>query len=88
MSPLALYAIAVLVTIIAVIVQPKQNTMTSPLRQAVKCKCGKVKLQIDSPSALRFVCYSKDYRGYYNTLNEQAKANNHKPNAALDPWGG
>jgi hypothetical protein len=85
MSPLALFAIAVLVTIIAAVVQPYENTMTSPLRQAVKCKCGKVKLQIDSPSALRFLCYSKDYRGYYYTL---AKANNHQPNAALDPWGG
>lgn len=65
-----------------------QTSMASPLRQAVKCKCCKVTLDIDSPSALRMVCYSKDYRGYYNTLNEQAKAKNNKANAPLDPWGG
>ena len=89
MSPLVLYAVAVvIITTIAAAVQSRQGTMTSPIRQAIKCKCGKVNLNIDSPSALRFVCYSKDYRGYYNTLNEQAKANKHQPNAALDPWGG
>ena len=62
--------------------------MTTPLKQIVQCKCGKTKLAIDSPSALRIVCYSKDYRGYYNTLNEQAKAKGNSPSAKLDPWGG
>jgi len=62
--------------------------MTSPVRQLVNCKCGKVKLKIDSPSALRLVSYSKDYRGYYQTLNEQATSKKKSMNAALDPWGG
>ncbi|CAB9512908.1 expressed unknown protein [Seminavis robusta] len=92
MSPFAFYAVVVLITtcIAAVVVQPKKEStpMTSPLRQAVQCKCGKVQLAIDSPSALRFVCYSKDYRGYYNSLNELAKEKNKEPNAVLDSWGG
>ena len=63
----------------------------------VTCQCGKVKLAIDSPSALRLVCYSKDYRGYYQWLQQQAKQHdknnnhnnhNHSYNAPLDPWGG
>lgn len=87
---MSLIAFCSVVVLIIIVVQTKQqtNAMTSPVRQAVQCKCGKVKLAIDSPSALRIVCYSKDYRGYYNTLNEYAKVNNHALNAALDPWGG
>jgi hypothetical protein len=68
-------------------------------RQTVQCTCGKVQLVIESPSALRLVCYCKDCRGYYQTLNANANANAankklHLPattsqnNAKLDPWGG
>eukprot|EP00970_Alexandrium_tamarense_P012553 scaffold2953_cov190-Alexandrium_tamarense.AAC.12 len=58
------------------------------IRAHVTCRCGKVKLAIDSPSALRFVCYCKDCRGYYNTLNRMS-VNNSLPEAAkLDPFGG
>jgi hypothetical protein len=64
------------------------TTMLKSISQNVSCKCGKVQLAIESPSALRVVCYSKDYRGYYNTLNELAEKNNHKPAAELDAWGG
>ena len=58
----------------------------SALRQTIQCSCGKVKVAIDSPSALRLVCYCKDCRGYYQTLNKTAK-NDKKP-AEIDPWGG
>ena len=60
----------------------------------VTCTCGKVRLAIDSPSALRLVCYSKDYRGYYQWLQQQAKQHGHtkspnnNKNAPIDPWGG
>jgi hypothetical protein len=64
------------------------TTMLKSISQNVSCNCGKVHLAIDSPSALRIVCYSKDYRGYYNALNELAEKNKHKPAAELDPWGG
>lgn len=85
--------LVVVVAVSAVIVASKQQTqqnqiMTTPLRQVVACKCGQIKLKIDSPSALRIVCYSKDYRGYYQTLNAQAKLKNQPPHATLDDWGG
>ena len=88
MHPLLLYALITLVVTTVAIGSTKKEVMTSPLRQSVQCQCGKVKLAIDSPSALRIVSYGKDYRGYYNTLNEQAKDKNKNPNAALDNWGG
>mmetsp|Transcript_32750 Transcript_32750/g.69136 ORF Transcript_32750/g.69136 Transcript_32750/m.69136 type:complete len:195 (-) Transcript_32750:54-638(-) len=61
--------------------------------QAIKanfqCHCGKVKGVIDSPSALRLVCYCRDCRGYYNTLNNlAAKMGLLEPPAKLDPFGG
>ncbi|KAL7526627.1 hypothetical protein ACHAXR_003804 [Thalassiosira sp. AJA248-18] len=60
--------------------------------QAIKanfsCQCGKVKGLVDSPSALRLVCYSKDYRGYYNTLNALATKIGLPEPAKLDPFGG
>jgi hypothetical protein len=59
-----------------------------PLKQTVQCACGAVKLSIDSPSVLRLVCYCKDCRGYYNTLNANAKLEGKKPVALLDSWGG
>jgi Family of unknown function (DUF6151) len=64
------------------------TAMLKSISQNVSCNCGKVHLAIESPSALRIVCYSKDYRGYYNTLNELAEKNKHKPAAELDAWGG
>lgn len=60
----------------------------------VTCTCGQVQLAIDSPSALRLVCYSKDYRGYYQWLQQQAQQHGHtnspnkNKNAPIDPWGG
>jgi hypothetical protein len=70
-------------------------------RQTVQCTCGKVQLVIESPSALRLVCYCKDCRGYYQTLNSNANAATNKVNptsssvattfknnAKLDHWGG
>lgn len=58
------------------------------LRQTVNCTCGKVKLGIDSPSVLRLVCYCKDCRGYYNTINEMARNEGKEQVAKLDDWGG
>jgi Family of unknown function (DUF6151) len=60
----------------------------SLLRQTVHCSCGKAQLAIDSPSALRLVCYCKDCRGYYNTLNDLARSEGKPPQAQLDEWGG
>ena len=54
----------------------------------IQCLCGKVNGAIDSPSALRLVCYCKDCRGYYNTLNNLAKKSSLVEPAKLDPFGG
>jgi hypothetical protein len=59
-----------------------------PLKQTVQCTCGAVKLSINSPSILRLVCYCKDCRGYFNTLNENAQLAGKNPVARLDAWGG
>ena len=61
-----------------------EHNMMKAISQKVSCTCGKVQLAIDSPSALRLVCYCKDCRGYYNMLNH-LHSHNH---AVLDPWGG
>jgi len=55
------------------------------IRQNLTCACGKVKLALDAKDVLRFTCYCKDCRGYYNTLNENLQG---VGNALLDPWGG
>jgi len=63
--------------------------MSSPLRLSIQCNCGKVKASISSLQSampLRFVCYCKDCRGYYNTLNSMAASD--PPPAKLDAWGG
>jgi len=62
--------------------------MIHALKQTVTCKCGKVKLAIDSQDALRLVCYCKDCRGYHQTLNQKAAAEHKQPAAPLDDWGG
>jgi hypothetical protein len=59
-----------------------------PLKQTLQCHCGQVKFAVDSPSVLRLVCYCKDCRGYYNTLNKNSTAHSKEPVATLDPWGG
>lgn len=59
--------------------------MKFPLSQNFTCQCRKVNLSVESSDVLRLVCYCKDCRGYYNTLN---KLEGSKPNAILDPWGG
>ena len=60
----------------------------------VKCHCGKVRATIEclqeAPQPLRLVCYCKDCRGYYNTLNKLA-ADSGKPSPAKlsdDGYGG
>lgn len=58
------------------------------LKAHFTCNCGKVKLSIDSPDVLRFVCYCRDCRGYYQTLNSKAEIEHFDPAATLDPWGG
>jgi hypothetical protein len=58
------------------------------IKANIQCRCGTVKGSIDSPSALRFVCYSKDCRGYYNALNALAKRADKPEAAVLDPFGG
>lgn len=40
--------------------------------RTVQCQCGKVHLQIHDDNPLRFVCYCRDCRGYYQTLNQRA----------------
>jgi hypothetical protein len=65
------------------------NDMSSPLRLSIQCNCGKVKATIqalESAKPLRFICYCKDCRGYYNTLNGMAPSD--APPAKLDAWGG
>lgn len=58
------------------------------IKANIQCRCCTVKGSIDSPSALRFVCYSKDCRGYYNALNALAKKAEKPEAAVLDPFGG
>ena len=58
------------------------------LKQIVSCHCGQVKLAIDAPDVLRFVCYCKDCRGYHHTLNRMAESQHLDPVVPLDPWGG
>jgi hypothetical protein len=61
--------------------------MSSPLRLSIQCNCGKFKAAISPKDPLRLVCYCKDCRGYYNTLNGMAGSASEKP-AKLDEWGG
>lgn len=63
--------------------------MQSHLRLTIQCNCGRFKGAINSLESarpLRFVCYCKDCRGYFNTLNELASSD--PPPAKLDAWGG
>jgi hypothetical protein len=70
---------------------------TNALRQTLKCNCGHTQIAVNSSDVLRLVCYCKDCRGYYNTLNGLAVATK-LPNqvetavpprpAPLDAWGG
>ena len=59
----------------------------SPISFTAKCTCGKVQAAIhtlqQSPP-LRIVCYCKDCRGYYQTLNHMAGAEGLPPAAVLD----
>jgi hypothetical protein len=70
----------------------KASNMKFPINQTVSCQCQKVKLAINSPDVLRLVCYCKDCRGYYNTLNKETTAAaigaSSPPAAKLDEWGG
>ena len=68
--------------------KPHEKMMLRAIQSQAKCSCGKVHLSIDSPSALRMVVYSKDYRGYYRSLNEIAKEQGKPQVAPIDPFGG
>lgn len=89
---LQLYLVISILTAIIItdIIQTQtQEPSMNAIRANIKCACGRVSLAIDSPSALRFVCYCKDCRGYYNTLNSLAlKDNLSEIPAKLDPFGG
>lgn len=67
-----------------------------PLAFQASCKCGKVRasvLALEKFPPLRLVCYCKDCRGYFETLNRTAngdpatKKTDAVP-AQLDNWGG
>lgn len=90
MPPIQLYFFIVSAIIITNnIIQAKHNQeRMQALRTNIACRCGKVKLAVDSPSALNLVCYCRDCRGYYNTLNALAKKMNLPAAAELDPFGG
>jgi hypothetical protein len=68
---------------------------TLPLAFKTSCKCGKVCAAINALEKLpplRLVCYCKDCRGYFETLNriaasDPATKTNPSP-AQLDNWGG
>jgi hypothetical protein len=66
-----------------------------PLSFQTACKCGKVSASIhalEKSPPLRLVCYCKDCRGYFETLNHIAASDpapkNNPPPAQLDYWGG
>jgi hypothetical protein len=71
--------------------------MAHSLRQTLHCRCGHTKIAVNSSDVLRLICYCRDCRGYYNTLNQLAsssKALDHPEEAPtlrpapLDAWGG
>jgi Family of unknown function (DUF6151) len=68
-----------------------------PFSFVSKCQCGKVSasiLTLAEAPPLRLVCYCKDCRGYFETLNRQAESGVSDakkkvvPPARLDNWGG
>ena len=66
-----------------------------PLAFKATCKCGKVCASINAlekSPPLRLVCYCKDCRGYFETMNRIAASDpatkNNPPPAQLDNWGG
>ena len=88
---LQLYFILSIIAIANIIETYTKESDMQAIKANFSCNCGKVKGVVDSESALRFVCYSKDCRGYYNTLNELAKKmglSEQPLPAKLDPWGG
>lgn len=66
-----------------------------PLTFKATCKCGKVYASVSSlekSPPLRLVCYCKDCRGYFETLNRMAsldpRTKSSPSPAVLDNWGG
>lgn len=66
-----------------------------PLAFKATCKCGKVCASVNAlekAPPLRLVCYCKDCRGYFESLNRIAasdpKTTANPPPALLDNWGG
>ena len=65
-----------------------------PLAFQASCKCGQVRasiLALEKSPPLRLVCYCKDCRGYFETLNRMASENSTITDdfpAQLDSWGG
>lgn len=89
---LQLYIVLVFAAIVTSVIktQTEDPIIMNAIRANISCTCGRVKIAIESPSALRFVCYCKDCRGYYNTLNSLATKNNLPvlTPAKLDAFGG
>lgn len=70
------------------------NTNALAMSFKARCNCGKVEVVVhtlEKSPPLRLVCYCKDCRGYYETLNRIAtdnKADSRFPETLLDSWGG
>jgi hypothetical protein len=74
---------------------PVAPRTTLPLAFKVTCKCGKVYAVINALEKLpplRLVCYCKDCRGYFESLNRISASDpaskTNPPPAQLDSWGG
>lgn len=86
---LQLYFIASVIIITNILQTRTKGSEMQAIKANFQCHCGKVKGIIDSPSALRIVCYCKDCRGYYLTLNNLAtKLGLPAEPAKLDQFGG
>jgi Family of unknown function (DUF6151) len=71
----------------------QKEAMATQLRFPFRCNCGKVKglvNMLEDTTPLRLVCYCKDCRGYFNTLNTMAQSENKECSSSTktDPWGG
>jgi hypothetical protein len=59
----------------------------TPLSFTARCRCGKVQVAVQTlerAPPLRLVCYCKDCRGYYETLNRIAAEKDLPPASVLD----
>jgi hypothetical protein len=61
--------------------------MPAAVSFTARCSCGKVQAAIqtlEKAPPLRLVCYCKDCRGYYETLNRIASEKSLPPAAVID----